>query len=245
MITVTVNPSVAMLNIQSGAILNIDETKTVLTDIFVELGNEKPNIMPIKAYIERNKDCTIGISGINDKHAIPMFNHVAVTSIQCEFTSKLKMKQIGFIELSTSHQKALREFHCSNMANNAKEALSYIAAFATLEIGSIGSRITNRDMSYEIHIENLPTDMILNNITPFVKIQNKNKLNRDRTVGYNLTCQNEVEQFMTALGMADEYLNAVIHVEAHQERHGLKNEYDGERLHDKSKAIIYKLKLAA
>jgi hypothetical protein len=177
-----------------------------------------------------------------------MFNHVAITPLQCEFTSKLKMKQIGFVQLSNECQKALREFHSGNLvnlSNSAIEDLKYIASFATLEIGSVGSRVTNRDMSYEIHIESLPTDLILDTISPFVKIQNNNKLNRNRTIGYNLTCQNEVEQFMTALGMADEYLNAVIHVEAHQERHGLKDEYDGERLHDKSKAIIYKLKLAA
>lgn len=235
-----------MLNIQTGTPLTMDESKTTLTEIFIQLGTNKPNILPIKTYIERDKDCFIGIGGINGihdkKHVIPTFNHVAITALQCEFTTLLKSKSIGFIELSPEHQKALRQFHSDNIA---KDDLKYIASYATLMIGTVGSRVTNRDMSYEIHIEHLPTDMILDAIRGIVRIENDSKLNRSRSFGYDLTCRNEVEQFMTALGMADQYLNAVIHVEAYQERNGLKEAYDGERIADKSKTYVYKLPLAA
>ena len=240
MITLAMNQAVSMFKNETP--IAVDEIKTTLTEIFIELGNEKPNIMPIKAYVERNKNCTIGISH-SDNHAIPMFNHVAITALKCEFTAKLKARGIAFIELSNQHQKALRELH-SSTCNTAKNELKHIASFATLAIGTVGSRLTNRDMSYEIHIDNLPTHIILDALKPYNLI-NQNRANVDRTTGYVMTCRNDVERFMSLLGMSDDYLNAVIHVESHQERNKLKNQYDGQRINDKSKTLIYKLKLAA
>jgi len=100
-------------------------------------------------------------------------------------------------------------------------------------------------MSYEVHIDYLPTARILAALAPYVNIVNKDRHNRNRSFGYVLTCREEVEAFMAACGMADTYLKALAKVEAYQVSNKLKEQYDGERLSKDATPLVHKVALAA
>ena len=172
---------------------------------------------------------------------MPTFNNTGVPSLQCEFTHRINAKQIGFMELSKAHEKMLQKFD-AEIGNELRSVVN----FATLEIGSIGSRSTNRDISFELYIDYLPTEKILAIISPYVKVVNKDKRNKNRSFGYVLTCRTEVEAFIEAANLDIDYLKAVEAVEDYQERNKLAEQYDGERVSDyKAKTYLKKVKLAA
>jgi len=242
MTNVSINASLAMFNVETGIVLDTDESKFVVEEIFLTLSKTNPQALPIKAYKDAKRDCSIGIAGIDKNgHVIPTFNFMSVPSLQCELTGHLSKVGIGVLELSKKHMQALKT------ARGTVNDLQTLLPYATLVIGSIGSRSTNRDMSFEIHIDYIPTDQIKSILAAAnVETINKDKRNRLRSFGYVLTCRKEVEAFIEATGLDTLYLETVEAVEQFQADAKLEDEYDGERVEDyKTKTLRKRVPLAA
>jgi hypothetical protein len=246
MLNVAINPTIALVNVENGNPLTVEESKETILSALRELGEKHPSMIPIKAYEDSPRKTTVSLNISDGKHLCPSFNFVSVTAMQCEFTSAIKARNIAFLELDQKHVAALRAYRDTISADhNATGDLDFIARWSTLELGTCGSRSTNRDMAYAVNIDYLPTAQILTAIAPYVKIINKDQSNRNRSFGYVLTCREEVEAFMAACGLADVYLKALAKVEAYQVVNKLKEQYDGERLSKDATPLIHKVSLSA
>ena len=226
-----IHPSLALFHLETGNPLQEKEVTLFIDNVFQKLKEKFPDLIPVAKHY--------GITTGDRIHLMPAVNFINIPSLQCELTMTLKSFNIGFIEISKNHQNALKAI------KEIPLEFQQLAKYCTLFIGTVGSRKTNRDMSYELEISYIPTNQILSIIEKIVDIKNENKNNKERQFGYTLTCRDEVEQFMAHIGLHNKYLEAVSFVEAYQERNKLKDKYIDGSIDKSAKTLIHEVSLVA
>jgi len=238
MIRIIPNNSIALFDVETGKLMTKDQSEEVILKSFEELALKQPSQIPLS---KNGGNHMIGIS-LHDDYLVPSYNMMSIPSLRPEFMRLLKMKKVDFVKLDHRRQKIVSEFQGSNNPD-----IKSLLPYSTLKIGSVGSRVTNRDISFELIIDDVPTDTILETLRSGVNIVNEDKSNTRRTLGYTLTCRSEVAQFCEMAGKEEEYLEAVYAIEKFQEVNNLKDRYRefGRIDNYKKETLIKKVELAA
>lgn len=173
-------------------------------------------------------------------------NGVALPSLSCEFS--LFVKHYWDVEIPAPVSKAFLE--CKRALAKAKtstEVWGIMVGNAVLRIGSTGSRVTNRNTSYEIIFQDLPTAFLAQELSKVVTLVNEDQRNKEWEVGYRLTCASEVGQFMDSIGKKELLLDTVATIKAFETIHDLAricDENNG-RIPDTSLTSMQEIHLAA
>jgi len=238
MIRIIPNNSIALFDVESGKLMTKEQSDEVILNLFEKMALTHPSQIPLS---KNGGNHMISVA-LHDDYLVPSYNMMSIPSLRSEFMRLLKIENVEFVKLDNRKMKTISEFH-GGTNTDAKSLLPY----STLKIGTVGSRSTNRDMSFELIIDDMPTETILNILRAGVNIINTDKSNKDRIFGYALTCRSEIEQFCKITGKMTEYLEAVYAVEKFQAINNLKERYqEFGRIHNyKEETLMKKVDLAA
>ena len=64
--------------------------KTILTEIFLQLGEKHRSAFPILDYIQAKRDYSVGVVLIDEQHVAPTFRNRMLPELQLELSFKLK-----------------------------------------------------------------------------------------------------------------------------------------------------------
>lgn len=107
-------------------------------------------------------------------------------------------------------------------------AAGFISKNAIMNIGSIGSRKTNWDTSYNLHIDGVSTSVLQKILTWFTDISNKDIRNIVKTElkeTFDLTQAKEVYDIMTRLGIGNVFKKSVENIKEFENQKGLKTKH--------------------
>lgn len=222
------NTLVILVEATSGKIFDTNESERIIQKAFESIIDTKRNQTLSYTINEDNKLC-------------PSINFITVPNLQQAFNREIHSQGAICMSISREHLTILKNASINPQTSN----LSQLIPFSKLVLGTVGIRKTNRDISYEVRIDGLPTKDILSILNKNIRITNEDRSNMIREVGYKLTCKNEVESFMTLCGLATLYLETIAQIEAHQQLHRLKEMYNGERIEDEAETKQITVQLAA
>ncbi|MFW5804753.1 MAG: hypothetical protein ACOCWG_05940, partial [bacterium] len=107
-------------------------------------------------------------------------------------------------------------------------AAGFITQKGIVNIGSIGSRKTNWDTSYNLHIDGISSSVLQKILTWFTDISNKNITNIVKSKSketFDLTQAKEVHDLMQRLGIENIFHQTVDNIKQFEEQKGLKSKY--------------------
>lgn len=181
----------------------------------------------IQAYVGAHRKFSLGVNVIVDngvKYLAPTFNNMALMHLKSVFTASLgsavDLAQ-GAINFAVGDRnlrgvKDIRDV--VKMINRA----GFIAKNATVKIGTIGSRSTNWDTSYNLHIGGASVPDLLGALTYFTSIGNEDPGNKEAVNHYSLTMGKEIGPLMHSLGLGSIFRNTVEAIKKFEFTHGLK-----------------------
>jgi len=218
----------------NDTIANENMAKEAIINAFMGLTKKDANFSDkIQAYIRAGRKFTLGAFYSLDgskKYLIPTFDNQGISNLKSEFTALLGMA----IDLPPQgHSVNMNEIDLKGvslvddivqMINSA----GYIVGKGKMEIGSIGSRKTNWDTAYNLHVEGLPAPILQKALTWFTDISNQDIRNIDvskQKQSFDLTQRKEVQDLMERLGLGSLFSQNIIEVKEFEETKGLKRKH--------------------
>ena len=230
-----------------------DIARQKILDAFMAIYNRDSSFAAqVNAYVSNKRAFALGAfvsveSG--DKYLVPTFNNLGLSNLKSVFT--------GSIDAAVDVPKKAIDYSLGNQGLRAITTMSdvvkmmnragFIVKNATVEIGTIGSRSTNWDTSYNLNIKGATVPNLLGALTNFTSIENTDVRNQSANTEYNLTMSKEVNALMSRLGLGDVFNNTVKAIKKFEFDKNLKAIYDrqGRIPNYKTKTKIEKIPLVS
>lgn len=208
----------------------------------------------IKTYINADRKFNLGVYFSTDrakKYLVPTFNGMGITELKYDFINNLDAK----VSLPPRQREYVRGEDQLKSANSLGEiaemigSAGFLTANGEIEIGSIGSRSTNWDTSYNLRVDGMSAGKLHKVLTWFTDIENQDISNLTKTdisKQFDLTLFKEVSNVVSRLGIGNEFIKKVEKVKEFEDQQGLKERHKRDkRIKDyKQKTIIETMKLS-
>jgi hypothetical protein len=218
----------------NDAILDEGQALIAIQNAFIALAKRENSFMDkIKTYLRANRPFSLGVymsSEGNKRSLVPTFNGVGISEYRFPLTAAIP-HEIALPPKTKTYDLGETDIRGVNSIIEMVEMISaagYVSENAVVEIGSIGSRSTNWDTSYNLHIAGLNGEMLQKVLTWFTNIENKDLRNLMKTQiseSFDLTMFNEVNNLMSRLGLGEDFIAKVKAVKEFEEDKGLKRKY--------------------
>lgn len=237
-----VRSNINMSGYEKGYILRDNESETILDsetarqklfEGFMQIyARDKSFGAQIDAYASNKRPFSLSaFSSVESgkKYLIPAFNGVGLSQLKSVFSASIPaMVDIpaNSIDVAIGEQKLKGVTNIEDIVKLFNRA-GFIVKNGTVEIGTIGSRSTNWDTSYSMHLDGANYASLIEAITKFTDIKNMDVRNtQQNTNEYDLTMASEVRDLMTGLGLGDLFASTVKSIKKFEIDNNLKAIYN-------------------
>jgi len=228
-----------VLRENDAVIMDNGKVNDAFVTAFVQLINKNKELnQKVKLYIAHNKPFQLGAylsSERNNRYLIPSFDGMGISQLKVEFTALLPfdvtLPTVGH-QVPTETEMILKEANDLEGLIEMMNAAGFITGRGKMAIGTIGSRSTNWDTSYNLHIDGVSVSILQKVLTWFTDISNENMHNltpTERGNSFDLTQRKEVESLMNRMGLGKEFYQVVNRIKDFEDEKGLKRKYQKEK----------------
>jgi len=236
--SVDINYGQAFIMRDNDTVMDEGQAKMAIQNAFEQLVQLEPNFKEkVRDYVAANRSFALGVYMATEKTKktlVPTFNGVGITELRSRFTALIP-QEITLPPKKTSYNVGETDLKGIDNVVDMLEMVSaagFVAQNAVVEIGSIGSRVTNWDTSYKLHINGMQVGKLQAILTWFTNIENKdirNLMQSEKKSSFDLTMFNEVNNLMSRFGLGKLFVEKVREVKKFEEDSGLKRLYQRER----------------
>ena len=208
--------------------------REAITNAFIKIAQREESFAnKIKAYVNANRKFKLGVyfSKDNDKtYLVPTFDGIGISELKSEFSSYIPYeiapppftKHIDYGEVTIKGADDIEDVLL--MVN----AAGFVTQNGQVNIGTIGSRKTNWDTSYNFHVSGVSARILQELLTWFTDISNediRNIVRTERKETFDLTQAKEVHALMSRLGLTKLFYDTVRKIKDFEEKKGLKRKH--------------------